>query len=145
MEDYYQTFKALHMISIIAWMAGLLYLPRLFVYHCTVKAGSEASETFKIMERRLLWAIMHPAMVVSYIFGVLMLIELGGEAWELGWMQVKIACIIALTIIHFQMGVWRKDFERDQNVRSEKFFRIMNEVPTILMILIVFMVILQPF
>lgn len=145
MENSYLVFKSLHVISVIAWMAGLLYLPRLFVYHCSAEAGSETSETFKIMERRLLRAIMNPAMISSYIFAFLMFWELGSDVFETGWMQVKIVCIIGLTVIHMRMAKWRKDFEADKNTRSEKFFRVMNEVPTVLMIVIVFMVIMQPF
>jgi len=144
-ENSYLVFKSLHVISVIAWMAGLLYLPRLFVYHCSAEAGSETSETFKIMERRLLRAIMNPAMISSYIFAFLMFWELGSDVFETGWMQVKIVCIIGLTVIHMRMAKWRKDFEADKNTRSEKFFRVMNEVPTVLMIVIVFMVIMQPF
>ncbi len=145
MENAYLIFKSLHVVSIIAWMAGLLYLPRLFVYHCSAEAGSDKSETFKIMERRLLRAIMNPAMISSYVFGLLMLVEMGEGAWELGWLHIKMACVVALTIVHMQMAKWRKDFESDSNTRSHKFFRVMNEVPTVLMIVIVFMVIMQPF
>ena len=145
MDDTYLIFKALHVISIIAWMAGLLYLPRLFVYHCTAKPGSDKSETFKIMERRLLRAIMNPAMIASYIFGILLLWELGSSVWEAGWIHIKTASVIGMTIVHMKMAKWRKDFELDQNQKSEKFFRVMNEVPTVLMIIVVFMVILQPF
>jgi len=144
-ENSYLVFKSLHVISIIAWMAGLLYLPRLFVYHCSAEAGSDKSETFKVMERRLLRAIMNPAMISSYVFAGLMFWELGSEVWELAWMQIKMLCVVGLTVIHMQMAKWRKDFETDSNTRSEKFFRVMNEVPTVLMIVIVFMVIMQPF
>ena len=129
----------------MAWMAGLLYLPRLFVYHCSAEIGSDKSETFKVMERRLLRAIMNPAMISSYIFAALMFWELGSDIWEMPWMQVKILCVAGLTVIHMRMAKWRRDFEADRNTRSEKFFRVMNEVPTILMIIIVFMVIMQPF
>jgi protoporphyrinogen IX oxidase len=144
-EDLYLVFKSLHVISIIAWMAGLLYLPRLFVYHCSAEVGSDRSETFKIMERRLLRAIMNPAMIASYIFGGLLIYELGADIWELGWVHIKTLGVVGLTLVHMRMAKWRKDFEADSNTRSEKFFRVMNEVPTILMIVIVFMVIMQPF
>ena len=145
MENAYLVFKSLHVISVMAWMAGLLYLPRLFVYHCSAEIGSDKSETFKVMERRLLRAIMNPAMISSYIFAALMFWELGSDIWEMPWMQVKILCVAGLTVIHMRMAKWRRDFEADRNTRSEKFFRVMNEVPTILMIIIVFMVIMQPF
>lgn len=145
MEDAYPIFKALHVISIISWMAGLLYLPRLFVYHCSAAKGSDKSETFKVMERRLLRAIMNPAMIASYLFGILMLVELGGAVWDTIWIYIKMIGVIGLTIVHMKMAKWRKDFEMDQNTRSDKFFRLMNEVPTVLMIVVVFMVIVQPF
>ena len=145
MENAYLIFKSLHVVSIIAWMAGLLYLPRLFVYHCSAEAGSDKSETFKVMERRLLRAIMNPAMISSYVFGLLMLFEMGDTVWELGWLHIKMACVVVLTVTHMQMAKWRRDFEFDSNTRSGKFFRVMNEVPTLLMIIIVFMVIMQPF
>lgn len=141
----YMTIKSLHVVSIISWMAGLLYLPRLFVYHCEAEIGSDKSETFKIMERRLLRAIMNPAMIASYITGILMLIEMGEGIWELGWLHVKLASIVVMTVVHMQMSKWRKTFEADQNIRTHRFYRVMNEVPTVLMIVIVFMVILQPF
>lgn len=143
--DLYLIYKALHVISIIAWMAGLLYLPRLFVYHCSAEPGSGKSETFKVMERRLLRAIMNPAMISSWLFGILLLIELGGGIWESGWIYVKLACVVAMSGAHGQMAKWRRDFESDGNTRSEGFYRFMNEAPTLLMIIIVFMVILQPF
>lgn len=144
-QTAYLVIKSLHVVSIVSWMAGLLYLPRLFVYHCDAEPGSDKSETFKIMERRLLRAIMNPAMIASYITGILMIIEMGEGMWELGWLQIKLACVVAMTIFHMQMGKWRKDFEFDRNIRTHKFYRVMNEVPTVLMIIIVFMVILQPF
>lgn len=141
--DAYLWVKALHVISIIAWMAGLLYMPRLFVYHCQAQVGSNQSETFKIMERRLLRAIMNPAMISSWIFGFWMLYSL--EAWTDGWVHAKLTFVVLLTISHMFMAKWRKDFERDQNQRPETFFRIANEVPTVLMIAIVIFVIVKPF
>jgi putative membrane protein len=144
-ENAYLVFKALHVISVISWMAGLLYLPRLFVYHCSAAQGSDKSETFKVMERRLLRAIMNPAMIASYLFGILLLIELGSAIWESIWIYVKIIGVFGLTLVHMKMAKWRKDFELDQNTKTEKYFRFANEVPTVLMIVVVFMVIMQPF
>ncbi|PWC84588.1 hypothetical protein TSO5_27810 [Azospirillum sp. TSO5] len=140
----YDWVKALHVISIIAWMAGLLYLPRLFVYHCQVAAGSEASETFKVMERRLLRAIMNPAMIASYVFGITMIV-LTPEWMKQGWLHAKILFVLLLTVSHMMMARWRRDFAEDRNTRPQRFFRIANEVPTLLMIGIVIFVIVKPF
>jgi len=141
----YAWIKAVHVIAVISWMAGLLYLPRLFVYHCAAAPGSETSETLKVMERRLLRAIMTPAMTVSWICGLIMLAA-GGEAlWSETWMIVKLVGVLALSAAHREMAKWRKDFEADRNTRGDKFYRIANEVPTLLMIVIVIMVIVQPF
>ena len=140
----YDWVKALHVISIIAWMAGLLYLPRLFVYHCQVAAGSEASETFKVMERRLLRAIMNPAMIASYVFGITMIV-LTPEWMKQGWLHAKILFVLLLTVSHMMMARWRRDFAEDRNTRPQHFFRIANEVPTLLMIGIVIFVIVKPF
>ncbi len=137
--------KALHLISVIAWLAGMLYLPRLFVYHCEAAPGSELSETLKVMERRLLRAIINPAMIASWVFGLVMLTA-GGEAlWSRPWMIVKLFCVVALSVAHSRMVKWCKEFEVDRNTRSQKFYRIANEVPTALMIVIVIMVVVQPF
>ena len=135
--EAYVWLKALHIISIIAWMAGLPYLPRLFVYHTECEPGSDKSETFKIMERRLLRAIMNPAMIASFIFGTLLLLDLPESVWEEGWIYIKIACIAGLLICHMMMGSFRKAFAEDRNVHSQKYFRIFNEVPTLLMIALV--------
>jgi len=140
----YDWIKALHVISIIAWMAGLLYLPRLFVYHCQVSAGSEASETFKVMERRLLRVIMNPAMIASYVFGITMIV-LTPEWMKQGWLHAKILFVLLLTVSHMMMARWRRDFAEDRNTRPQRFFRIANEVPTLLMIGIVIFVIVKPF
>jgi putative membrane protein len=142
-SDAYNWVKALHIISVIAWMAGLLYLPRLFVYHSQSQVGSNQSETFKIMERRLLRAIMTPAMLFTWIFGGWMYYSLG--AWTEGWAHAKLTLVVLLTISHMFMSRWRKDFERDQNKHPESFFRFANEVPTVLMIAIVIIVIVKPF
>ncbi len=135
--------KALHIISVIAWMAGLLYLPRLFVYHAVATPGSETSELFKIMERRLLRAIMNPAMLSSLLFGGLLLVN-GGAALLSGWLYIKLAAAAGLVALHMLMTKWQRDFAVDGNTRSQKFYRYANEAPTILMILIVIMVVLKP-
>jgi len=135
--------KVLHVISIIAWMAGLLYLPRLYVYHCNATPGSELADTLKIMERRLLKAIMTPAMIASWIFGLWLAVRLG--YFSEGWFHVKLLFVVTLTIFHMMLAKWRKDFESDKNERSQRFYRFANEVPTILMIGIVILVIVQPF
>jgi putative membrane protein len=132
-------------ISVIAWMAGLLYLPRLFVYHCEAEPGSVQCETFKVMERRLLRAIMNPAMIAAFIFGGIMLAIPGNVDWGSGWIWVKLTAVAILTVIHHVFGRWRKDFEADANTRSTRAYRIANEVPTLLMVIIVVMVIVRPF
>lgn len=138
--------KALHVISIIAWMAGLLYLPRLFVYHCAAEPGSDQSETFKVMERRLMKAIMTPAMIASWVFG-LVLIGVYGVGWNDGtyWLYAKLAVVLAMTANHGVMMRWLKDFAADRNTRSARYFRFMNEVPTLMMIAIVVLVVVKPF
>ncbi len=142
-EDSYLWFKALHVIAVMAWMAGLFYLPRLYVYHTTADVGSELSETLKIMERRLLRAIMYPAMVVSVLFGTFLLFEI--DAWAEPWLHVKLTCIVGMIIFHFALAKYRIAFLEDRNEKSEKFYRMINEVPTLLMIVLVIMVIVKPF
>lgn len=139
----YPWVKALHIISVIAWMAGLLYLPRLFVYHTQVKAGSEASETFKIMERRLLKAIMTPAAVAAWIFGLLLFLNLGSLA--AGWIHAKLLLVVLLTASHVLMARWKNDFAADANRRPTRFYRMVNEVPTLLMLAIVILAVVKPF
>ena len=124
-------------------MAGLLYLPRLFVYHADTPAGSEMSETFKIMERRLLRAIMVPAMIASWLFGVWLIVLT--NAFSEGWLHGKLLMVVLLSAVHMAMVVWRKDLERETNTKSAKYFRIVNEAPTILMIIIVILVVVKPF
>jgi putative membrane protein len=141
----YPWVKALHIVSVVAWMAGLLYLPRLFVYHASARIGSETSETFKVMERRLLRGIMNPAMIAAYAFGILLLLTPGVVDWRMGWIYVKLASVVALTLVHHRLAVWRKDFAADANHRPARLFRIVNEVPTLLLILIVVMVVVKPF
>ncbi len=145
MGEIYLWLKALHIIAVISWMAGMLYLPRLFVYHTQTQPGSEASERFKVMERLLMRAIMLPAMIVSWGSG-LALIWLG----ELltgggGWIHVKLVLVVALSGLHGVLSKMRKTFEIDANERPERFYRIINEVPTLLMILIVILVVVKPF
>ena len=134
---------ALHIISIIAWMAGLLYLPRLFVYHVDAESGSELSETLKTMERRLLRAIMTPAMIASWIFGIWLVVLT--EAHLEIWFHIKLTLIVLLLASHMLMAKWRKEFASNQNTRSARFYRIANEVPTLLMIAIVILVTVKPF
>jgi len=142
--DLYLWIKALHVISVIAWMAGILYLPRLFVYHSGAAPGSELSETFKVMERRLLRAIMTPAMLASYVFGIALLLSEFVD-WKSGWLHAKLVLVLALTAGHGLMARWRKEFERDANKRPARFYRIANEIPTLLLIGIVILVIVKPF
>lgn len=137
--------KALHIISVVAWMAGLLYLPRLFVYHCAAPAGSAQSETFKMMERRLLRAIMNPAMIAAYLFGALLLLTPGVVDWAQGWIYGKLLLVALMTLFHHALARWRKAFAADLNRRSQRFFRMANEAPTILLIAIVILVVVKPF
>jgi putative membrane protein len=139
----YEVLKALHIVAVIAWMAGLLYLPRLFVYHADAPKGSPQSETFKIMERRLVYAIMEPAQGAVWILGLLLAWR--GDWWGAGWFQAKIVLVLLMTGAHHLFGRWRKDFEADRNAKPARFFRWWNEVPTLLMIAIVFLVVLKPF
>ncbi|BBK39760.1 membrane protein [Allostella sp. ATCC 35155] len=137
--------KGLHIISVIAWMAGLLYLPRLFVYHAGADAGSALSETFKVMERRLLRAIMNPAMIATYLFGIAVLFTPGIVDWQAGWIYAKLALVALLTWHHHRQAIWRKAFAEDRNERPSRFFRMQNEIPTLLMIGIVLLVVVRPF
>jgi putative membrane protein len=137
--------KAFHVIAIIAWMAGLLYLPRLFVYHAASKVGSAQSETFKLMERRLLKAITTPAMLASWVLGLILVFS-GAIEWSRDeWFHAKLALVLALTAYHGLLAMWTKDFALDRNTRSARFYRIANEVPTLLMIGIVILVVVRPF
>ena len=140
----YLTFKALHLIAVISWMAGLLYLPRIFVYHAETKENIGQSETFKLMEKRLYFYIMNPAMILSWIFGILLIHSQGIISLDLLWMKIKLGLVIILTAYHFYLLAVLKDFQADNNTKSSKFFRIINEVPTILLIIIIFVVIFKP-
>lgn len=141
----YPWIKAFHVMAVIAWMAGLFYLPRLFVYHCEVKPGSVESERFKVMERRLLRQIMLPAMFAVWALGLVLAFTPGVIDWHAGWWHVKLAAVLAMTGFHGALSRWRRDFLEDRNQRPQRFYRIANEVPTVLMIIIVLMVIVRPF
>jgi protoporphyrinogen IX oxidase len=137
--------KAFHVIAIIAWMAGLLYLPRLFVYHAGSRQGSEQSETFKVMERRLLRFITTPAMLASWVFGLILAFS-GAIDWSRdGWFHAKLVLVVLLSAYHGALAMWTKDFALDRNTRSPRFYRIANEIPTLLMIGIVILAIVRPF
>jgi putative membrane protein len=143
--DLYSWIKAAHVISVISWMAALLYLPRLYVYHVDAEHGSVQSETFKVMERRLLKAIATPAMLASWAFGVLLALPVVGPGvWGEGWFLGKFVLVVAMTGFHGALASWRKDFLNDANRRTTRFYRFANEVPTVLMVLIVILVIVRP-
>ena len=137
--------KAMHVISIISWMAGLLYLPRLFVYHTSVEFGSEQDKTFKIMERRLFRAIMTPAMIASWVFGLWLVFGFSAVSFDAVWVYLKLALVLILTFVHFFLGIQIGVFAKGQNRRPERFFRLLNEIPTLIMIAIVVLVIVKPF
>ena len=140
----YLLFKSLHLIAVISWMAGLLYLPRIFVYHVENKNDQNISNIFKVMERKLYFYIMMPAMVLSWIFGLLLISSIGFDQLANKWLEIKLILVLILTIYHLFLGVCLKKFSIDKNIYSSKFYRIFNEVPTILLILIVFIVIFKP-
>ncbi len=141
--SYYLVVKSLHIIAVISWMAGLLYLPRLFVYHANAVPGGEASEMLKIMERKLLRLIMNPAMIATYLFGIMLAVEL--NTWNAGWLHAKLALVILLTGAHHVMVRHFKAFRDDRNTKSQRYFRLLNEAPTVLMIVIVILVVIKPF
>lgn len=136
--------KALHLLAVFAWMAGLFYLPRLYVYHSAAAAGSATSETFKAMERRLLRAIMNPAMIAAWVLGLVLVLTPGVIDWRAGWWHGKAAGFLGLTAFHMHLAAARRGFAADQRPRTERYWRIMNEVPTVLLVLIVVMVIVKP-
>tara|TARA_B100000575_G_C23087948_1_gene627089 strand:+ start:912 stop:1346 length:435 start_codon:yes stop_codon:yes gene_type:complete len=142
--NIYLTYKALHLIAVISWMAGLLYLPRIFVYHTENQSDKNISNVFKTMERKLYFYIMTPAMIISWIFGLLLIGSIGFEQLSTYWLKAKLALVILLTVYHFYLGYFLKKFEMGLNTKSSKFFRIFNEVPTILLILIIFVVVFKP-
>lgn len=146
-DETYHWLKSLHLIAVMSWMAGMLYLPRLYVYHSQVAVGSEASELFKVMERRLLRIIINPAMIASWIFGLWLAFTINAfDVQQNGaWLHGKLGLLVLMQITHALMARYRRKFERDERPQSERFFRIFNEVPTILMVLIVFTVVFKPF
>ena len=139
----YLWIKAFHVIAVIAWMAGMLYLPRLFVYHCDAEKGSVQSETFKVMERRLLKAIINPAMIVAWVLGLYLAWD--GGWFRSGWLHGKLALVVAMSALHGLYARWVKDFAADRNTRPARFYRLWNEVPTLILIGIVILVIVKPF
>ncbi len=142
---FYLWSKSLHVISVIAWMAGIFYLPRLFVYHCGMSRGSAESERFKVMERRLQKQIMSPAMLATWFFGVVLILTPGAVDWSAGWWHVKLASVVLMTGFQGVMSKWRRNFMEDRNVKPHTYYRVANEVPTVLMVVIVIMAIVMPF
>ena len=142
--NYYLLFKSLHLIAVISWMAGLLYLPRIFVYHVENNTEKNTSETFKIMERRLMFYIMTPAMILSWFFGIFLILINGISITLNLWVQAKLFLVVLLTIYHLFLGYYLRKFALDENEKRAKFFRIINEIPTILLILIIFVIIYKP-
>ncbi|HJP69686.1 MAG TPA: protoporphyrinogen oxidase HemJ [Sphingomicrobium sp.] len=142
-RDYYEWIKALHVIAVIAWMAGMLYLPRLFVYHCEAEVGSKQSETFKVMERRLLRGIINPAMILTWVAGLWLVIESGH--YRSPWMHAKFTLVLILSALHGLFVRWTRQFAEDRNARSQRFYRVVNEIPALLMIGIVILVVVKPF
>ncbi|MDE2335566.1 MAG: protoporphyrinogen oxidase HemJ [Rhodospirillales bacterium] len=145
LEPYVLWIKALHVVAMVAWMSGLFYLPRLYVYHCQVAPGSAESERFKVMERRLLKQITTPAMIVTWLAGLAMAFTPGVISWTAGWWHAKLLLVLLMTGFHGACSRWRRDFLNDRNRRGEKFYRIANEVPTLLLLGIVVLVIVKPF
>jgi len=141
--NWYLLFKSLHLIAVISWMAGLLYLPRIFVYHTEATHESQKS-IFKIMERKLYNYIMMPAMILSWLFGLLLIHTLGFSIFSEIWMQIKVIAVTIMTYYHFTLGKFLNDFANDNNEKSSKFFRIYNEIPTVLLIVVIFVVIFKP-
>jgi protoporphyrinogen IX oxidase len=141
----YPWVKALHIIAVIAWMAGLLYLPRLYVYHADSPSGSNRAAMLGIMERRLLHGIMLPAAAMSYAFGILLAAIPGAVDWHRGWIWAKLALVVLLTAFHILLAVWRRDIAQGRHTHTAKFYRVMNELPTVMMIAIVLLVVVKPF
>ena len=142
--NIYLTYKALHLIAVISWMAGLLYLPRIFVYHTENQSDRNISNVFKTMERKLYFYIMTPAMLISWIFGILLIGSIGFDQLSTYWLKIKLILVVLLTLYHFYLGNFLNKFKMDLNTKSSKFFRFFNEVPTILLILIIFIVVFKP-
>ncbi len=142
--NFYLFFKSLHLISVISWMVGLLYLPRIFVYHAENNEDKNVSDVFKIMEKKLYFYIMTPAMILSWIFGLLLIHSIGLQQLGQTWMILKVIFVVLLSLYHFYLGKILNQFRNDQNSYSHKFFRLINEIPTIMLILIVFVVVFKP-
>ncbi|HXJ01579.1 MAG TPA: protoporphyrinogen oxidase HemJ [Micropepsaceae bacterium] len=145
LAPFYLWIKAFHIIAVISWMAGMLYLPRLYFYHCDAAPGSAESERFKTMERRLLRIIVNPAMVVVWLLGLTLAVTPQSGGPMQGWLMVKFACVLALSAVHGLFSRWRRDFAHDRNRRSKRFYAAWNEVPAVLMIAIVILVVVKPF
>ena len=142
--NYYLLFKSLHLISVISWMAGLLYLPRIFVYHAEKINDKNISETFKVMEQKLMNFIMMPAMILSWIFGILLILINGEAIYVSMWLSLKLIFVLLLTIYHFFLRYYMIQFANNKNTRNSKFYRIINEIPTVLLIIVVFVIIYKP-
>tara|TARA_B100000965_G_scaffold257831_1_gene217243 strand:+ start:1269 stop:1703 length:435 start_codon:yes stop_codon:yes gene_type:complete len=142
--NYYLIFKSLHLIAVISWMAGLLYLPRIFVYHVENFEKKETTEIFKVMERKLYFYIMRPAMIATWLFGIILIYINGFEVFSELWLHIKLGLVILLTIYHEYLGICLKALKEETNKKTSKFFRIINEVPTILLIIIIFVVLFKP-
>jgi protoporphyrinogen IX oxidase len=145
LRDAYPWIKSAHIISMVAWMAGLLYLPRLLVYHAMALVGSDQSETFKVMERRLQRGIMMPALIGTWGFGLALAGTPGVVDWRMGWIWAKITLVVGLTLFHAALARWRRDFAGDRNRHPARFFRIVNELPTLALIAIILLVVVKPF
>jgi putative membrane protein len=143
MAQYYFWLKAFHIIAVMSWMAGMLYLPRLFVYHCDTVPGSPESERFKTMERRLLRAIINPAMIAAWILGLTLAFTM--DRWDEAWFHAKFLLVVILSGLHGALSKWRRDFARDANTHSPRFYRIVNEIPAVLMAVIVILAVVKPF
>ena len=142
--NYYLLFKSLHLIAVISWMAGLLYLPRIFVYHVENSEKKETTEIFEVMEKRLYFYIMRPAMILSWLFGIILIYINGIDIFSQLWMHIKLGLVIVLTVYHEYLGICLKSLKLKTNTKTSKFFRIINEVPTIILIFIIFIVIFKP-
>ena len=142
--NYYLLFKSLHLIAVISWMAGLLYLPRIFVYHVENLEKKETTEIFEVMEKRLYFYIMRPAMILSWLFGIILIYISGIDVFSQLWMHIKLGLVVLLTIYHEYLGICLKSLKLNTNTKTSKFFRIINEVPTIILIFIIFIVIFKP-
>jgi protoporphyrinogen IX oxidase len=145
LAPFYAWTKALHLIAVITWMAGIFYLPRLYVYHSQVAVGSEQDALFKIMERRLLRGIMNPSMIAVWLFGITLVLTPGVVSWTEGWWHLKLASVFGMTWFHHHLSLGRKALERGERPHTERYWRAMNEVPTVLLLVIVIMVIVKPF